>query len=154
MGMFDGIENVKATGDRTYFPAGCRFKVRIESVRLIKAGESGKGVNSFIVSATVLETSDKTKLPAGVEAAQVVSWDPVASGRELPQKTKMAFGNVRQFLDTALGGVADGEVQEAAELVGSAANPLAGHELYLTTRESTTKAGTPFTKHFWSRVAE
>jgi hypothetical protein len=153
MGMFDGIGGVKASGDRTYFPADCRFRVRIESVRLISAGESGKGVNSFIISATVLVSSNPAAMPVGVEAAQVITWDPVpAGGRELPTKTKMAFANVRQFLDAVLGGVADGEVQEAAEMVGSAANPVKGAELDLTTRNSRTKAGTDFTKHHWTRV--
>lgn len=137
-----GIEGVKPAGDRNYFKPG-EHLVEILSCRSIPATESAQNRNSFIVEARVVES---TSMRVGEEAAQVVSWE--TGDPEKNNRVKMAYANVRQFLDVAVGGIEDGQIQEVFNMVTSEANPLKGSRMRVKCRNQPTKAGGDFTKHF------
>lgn len=146
MGMFDGINEAKTATERAYFKEGA-YRVEVETVSSISADKSFKGKNSFIIQGKILESTNP-ECPPGSSAGQVITWAP---GNAQSQPTQMAFGNVRQFLEAAMGEEV-ANIQEAADLVTTSANPLRGMVLGLRCQSQSTKVGGVYTKHTWRKL--
>jgi len=153
MGIFKGIDKAEVTGGSQYFLPG-KYKVKVDVVKLVQSRKSLADL--FVVETTVIE-SNNIERPSGSRASQVIKMGEV-----------MSLPNIKKFLGAAVGVDAtsasanDGiekafsdatgrrmSIEDCAEYVVSAENPMGEIELRLECVEIETKRGTPFTKHNW-----
>jgi hypothetical protein len=144
MGMWSGVNDADATGDKKpWFEPG-KYFVRIDSV----AGRDGRnGKIWFIVEAEVLQiesTEDEKKMKEGKIYSQTINYSQ-----------DMGPINVKRFILAAMGlDPSDDENndkvgEEEVEFAVSEEQPLAGVEMWLQCDQIETRAGKPFTKYTW-----
>lgn len=131
--MFSGIEEARISEGGVYFKPGV-FRVEVEAVKGLK---DRKGVGTFVVEGTLLESSEPS-LPVGTAVSWVVKLDK-----------EPALGNIKAFIAAAMGEDAKNVTAESVDLVISAGNPLKGTKLRASAQNIKTKAGNDFTKITW-----
>ena len=154
MGRFSGLGGVKTNQGGLYFLEG-DYVVSIEEVKMIV---NRNKQDTFIVSATVLESSCPSRAP-GCRPSQVIVLKDGANLATL-------WGNIKQF-SGALLGITDPDSyvpedgtsvedfwDQAMEFAVSEDQPMQGHKMRLTCSMILTKANKPFTKHVWAPYTE
>ena len=152
MGHFSTMAGSNPTQGGIYFNAGFNYDIEIVAVKMVL---SRKNQDLYCVECKVLSSDDPERGPGSTPA-----WMPNMTNES-------SMGNIKGFL-AACNGVdpndqaavkaaftdANGQdLSEAvAELSVSEDNPLAGTILKLRTENKLTKAGNPFTLHFWHPV--
>lgn len=141
MGLFKSIESAKVNQGGVYFNPG-KYLVEVIAVKTIK---SRKNMDLYIVECEILD-SDVADRPTGSRASWVVN---------LAQDA--AMGNIKAFLAAANGIDPSDEdavqreiTEEVADLSYADENPVAGVKLGLQVTLVKTRAGTDFSRHFWS----
>jgi hypothetical protein len=157
MSRFAGLSGVRTNMGGLYFLKG-DYEIALDEVKLIK---SRKGADTFIVSGTVLKSTNPDRAP-GCKPSQVITI------KDDILETCMA--NIKAFAAAALD-IADpdsyqeemkpGETQAAAndrfweqslDFLVSDEQPLRGTKIRLNVTEITTRAGKPFSKHVWTSM--
>lgn len=148
MGIWDEIDSATIGNGRLFFLKG-RYRLRIDKVAKKDAKDSFKGKNSFIVEATVLESTNPER-PKGSACTWVQT---VKSGDSLPdqQQRKLALGSIKEFLAAALGDprLETASASELMTLACDASNPLSGREVALVCEDKATRDDSTFTVHRW-----
>lgn len=139
MGIFDGIDDARVSGDGNWVRPGHYF-ARINGVKLTKkfTGEHFLAVEMQIVQA--LDDDEGTGHRVGEDVTHLMK-----------ASSPSFLGNVKQFVSATLGCSPDEVGKAEADRVTSDEQPLAGIVVEFVGREITTKAGRPFTKVTYKR---
>ena len=147
MSIYANLSKTVAFEKAAYFDAGL-FLVKIVECRRNIGGAKG---DSFIIETEVVAVKEGTgKLKAGQRAAHVWS----TAGGQI--KEEMAIRTLMSFLCAVLQvRPTDKTDEEWLGIIDSVfeQNILEGTVMRLECTEITTKAGNPFTKHRWLRIA-
>lgn len=149
MGVFSNMSGVKTNQGGVYFMDG-QHRVQIEEIKLTV---SRKKEDLFIIKGKVLATTNENQT-VGTSPSQVINF-----------KHDSALGNIKQFAGAALG-ITDPDAyvpedgqdpdefwEQTMEYFVSKEQPLKDQELNVTCNVVKTRAGTDFTKHYWSPAA-
>jgi hypothetical protein len=138
MGKFTGIKTASVSGGGVYFLSGL-YVIEVKKCMMIN---SRKREDLFIVECEIIESNNE-KRPEGFSASWVVKMSQDA-----------ALGNIKGFICAAYDCAESDVDEDACELIVDEANPLKGTILNLECVDITTRAGTPFTLHKWSKYAD
>ena len=147
MGRFGNLGQAEISKGGVYFEQGAHL-VEIKSVSYVE----GRHDEFFCIEAEVKETDSDMRV--GTVASQMIKMSLDSSA-----------GNIKAFLAAALevddpknftpgdGQTVDQFWEQAAEEAIDQGNPMGGLLMHLRCETVQTKAGKPFTKHFWGPVA-
>lgn len=136
-GMFDGIEEAKASFDANYMRAG-HYIVRIDRV---KADKSRKGDGFVAFEMTILHVFDDSE---GDKAALHRPGEPVT--HMLMEKHDSFLGNLKSAIANCFGCDVTEVTKAVCVKVTGTDQALGGMIVEVRNRDITTRAGNPFTK--------
>lgn len=143
MGIFDNIENARASRGSNYERAGRYY----EYIRRIKLDKNRKGVDFIAVEKVVLQV-----------IAPDPSEEPHSVGEQIAHllmSDKDSFlGNVKAMIGALFNEDPEAVTAEDAEMVVSDKQPAAGLVIEVNNRQITTKQGQPFTLVNYVRALE
>ena len=157
MGRFSGVASVQTNQGGLYFLDG-DYEVEVEETKMVR---NRKGIDCFIISATVLKSTNSQRA-VGCKPAQVIPMKPDL----LPT----ALGAIKAFAAAVMGienpdgykeeckkGEGQDEAndrfwEESLEALVSDEQPAKGTKLHLNVATIKTKAGNDFSKHVWSAL--
>jgi hypothetical protein len=140
MGIFGGIDEVRATERKSIYLQQGSYDLTVERCKLTESSVGNK--TFFVVEATVM-SSDNDEISPGTRASWVVRL-----GGDYPN---MALSDIKKFA-IASTGADENEVDEEfmKELVAGTGDLVSGRLVQCVVEEHTTKRGGTFSKHFWS----
>jgi hypothetical protein len=141
-GIFDGIENAKASFASNYVRAGS-YEADLGKVELTK---NHAKVEFLAIEMTVTKVMDNDEGRGHKVGDEITHLMKV-------QNTSF-LGNFKQFAASALNCDADQVGKAEADRITSDEQPLVGVKVGFVARQTTTKAGGPFTKVIYSSIEE
>jgi hypothetical protein len=141
MGLFDKIQEADMSVGGVYLNGEHNYLLEIAGTKIVK----GRKDDNFYVAEFVVHESDDPKLQLGSKPSWVTN-----------MKQDAALGNIKMYVAAAMGIDPKNEAArvtaeitaDVAELVVTK-NTLRGRFVRVSTKQTTTRAGNPFTKHFW-----
>lgn len=134
MGLFGKINEAKYSEGGIYILPGV-YRLRVDTVKAIRTRTAK---DAFVVEVTIMESTNKDRLP-GSACTWMVTLDK-----------EPALGNIKQFISVAAPCEMDQVTEAVAEAVtvekGENAQPLKGRIVRCSAVEIMTKANRPFTK--------
>lgn len=158
MGLFANVQEAEISQGGVYFEPGL-YMVR---VALVKTQRSQRNSRDYFISEHEILHSNNPKLTAGRKASQVIDISNVMGPSNIKAFVAAASGvdpsapDVNDQLARVWADIVEREltIEEICEFVVGGDNPLEGVTLFLEATEIRTRAGNPFTKHFWHPVTD
>lgn len=159
MGMFSKVNDAEVTQGGVYFKPG-KYRVKITAVKTVQSAKNSR--DYFCVECSVVE-SNVPGLEAGARASQVIDISNIMGPPNIKAFVAAASGvnptaedvdaqTAKVWADIADWG-APWNFEKICEYAVGEDQPFADVELDLECRQITTRAGNPFTKHFWNVAA-
>jgi len=146
MAYWDNIGSAKVSAKGNYFPyENQRYLVEITAIKHDPTAYNGE---CLIFTFEVIESTSPS-----VAIGESKDWVLKLAGD--PQKVRLAYGNIKNVVCSAMGWNSEDPsiervVNEVAERMSHADNPLMGARIELTTIATLTKNKQPFTAHNFS----
>lgn len=158
MGLFADVEDAEVSQGGVYFLPG----LYINEISKCKTQRSQRNNKDYFIVECMIKQSTCEELPAGRKASQVIDINNIMGPPNIKAFVAAASGldpvapNINELLIDTWKGLTQTHmtIEQICERVVAADNPLEGIELFLEATLIKTRAGNPFTKHFWSPVSE
>lgn len=158
MGLFANVADAEVSQGGVYFRPGL-YVVEVKQVKTQRSSRNNK--DYFIVECEV-QQSTCDELEAGRKASQVIDINNIMGPPNIKAFVAAASGidpaapDVNSQLQAVWAELTGAElsIEEICERAVANDNPLEGVEMFLEATEIRTRAGNPFTKHFWSPLTD